>query len=490
VAVNTDIFPGRYRGPQQIGRGGMGEIYRATDTTLGRAVAIKILAERYAHDDGVRERFTREALAAARLSHERNTVTIYDVGEHLSRPFIVMEYLSGGSLDDVLRQEGAQPIERVFTWLEQAGPALDTAHREGVVHRDVKPANLLLDRHGNVHVADFGIASAAGLDSLTITGTVLGTAGYLSPEQAQGDRATAASDRYALAIVAFELLTGRRPFQADSPTAEASAHVHARVPSVCDRHGLLPCELDPVFERALAKNPLRRYATCAEFVAALRAGIAEAAGSTRALPLVGAAPTAATQRIAPAGECVAPPHASPRSLPRRERSLWPVLLTLLFVGALGGALAAGLLVRGDTHGAATTAPPKPQVTTVVRTVTEGGQTTTVREQVTTPAPTSTPQPSSPLSALSGHQLNDQGYARIQARDYAGALPLLQAAVQKLSGVGPGDPYEAYANFNLGYTLLQLGRCGDAVPYLQHAKELEPQRRPEPGRTLRRARACA
>src|SRR5919199_4336880 len=254
MAVDTEIVPPRYRGPQLIGRGGMGEIYRATDATLGRAVAIKILSERYAQDDAVRERFTREAMAAARLSGQRNTVTIYDVGEHVGRPYIVMEYLGGGSLEHVLRKEGAQPPERAFRWLEQAGAALDAAHAEGVVHRDVKPANLMLDRSGNVHVADFGIASAAGLDSLTITGTVLGTAGYLSPEQATGNRATPASDRYGLAVVAYEVLTGKRPFHADSPTAEASAHVNAPVPSVCELSDL-PCELDPVFRKALAKEP-------------------------------------------------------------------------------------------------------------------------------------------------------------------------------------------------------------------------------------------
>src|SRR5204863_6434918 len=121
---------------------------------------------------------------------------------------------------DLLRREGAQPPHRAFAWLEEAGRALDAAHRAGVVHRDVKPANLLLDRNGDVHVADFGIASAVGMDSLTVTGTVLGTAGYLAPEQAQGERATASSDRYALAVVAFELLTGRRPVEAESPTAE------------------------------------------------------------------------------------------------------------------------------------------------------------------------------------------------------------------------------------------------------------------------------
>src|SRR6266567_9216379 len=237
----------------------MGDIYRATDSVLGRVVAIKILADRYARDESVRERFTREALSAARLSGEPKTVTIYDVGEHDERPFIVMEYLGGGSLDDVLRSGGAQSPERVFTWLEEAARALDTAHREGIVHRDVKPANLMLDGEGHVHVADFGIASSAGMDSLTMTGTVLGTAGYLSPEQAQGERATPASDRYALAVVAFELLSGRRPFESESITAEAVAHVNAAVPSIASVSRGLPEELDAVFRQALAKNPAERF---------------------------------------------------------------------------------------------------------------------------------------------------------------------------------------------------------------------------------------
>ena len=443
----------------------MGEIYRATDVTLGRDVAIKVLAERYAQDYAIRERFKREALAAARLSHEPTAVTIYDVGEHHGRPYIVMEYLSGGSLDDLLREEGAQPPRRVFAWLEQAGRALDAAHREGIVHRDVKPGNLMLDADGNVHVADFGIASAAGFDSLTMTGTILGTAGYLSPEQAQGDRATAASDRYSLAIVAYELLTGARPFEADSPTAEASAHVHASVPSICDRSGL-PCELDSVFECALAKDPARRYETCADFVAALRGALATAAGTTqvRAAPVV-------------------------RPSPPRRRNVWPALIALLVLGALGGVLAAFLLTDDGKESSATRAP---QVTTVVHTVTAEGRTTTVREQVTTEAATTTPTTTtnaSPPPALGGHALNDQAYERIKAGDYAGALPMLQQAVQKLSGVGPGDPYEAYANFNLGYTLVQLGQCAAAIPYLEHSKELQPDRKPEPDRTLKRAQAC-
>jgi len=461
MAVDTDLLPPRYRSPERIAVGGMGEVYRATDAVLGRAVAVKLLAERYSRDDGVRGRFTREALAAARLSGEPNIVTVFDVGEHAERPFIVMEYLGGGSLEDRLREHGAQEVGQSLEWLEQAAAALDAAHRHGVVHRDVKPANLMLDRNGTVHVADFGIASAAGTDSLTMTGTVLGTAGYLSPEQAQGERATPASDRYSLAVVAFELLSGRRPFESESITAEAAAHVNAPVPSIAEIYEGLPMELDAVFRRALAKDPAQRFETASEFVAALRAALAEAAGATRSFrPAASAAPTLSVL--------------TPVSRRRARRSRWPFLVALLALAAVGGAIAAIVLANGDNKSKA--APPsQPRTVTVTR---QGstGQTT----------PTTPPPPAAASSSLSGSALNDAGYTKMQAGDYAGALPLLQQAVAKLSGVG--YPNEAYANYNLGYTLLQLGRCSDAIPYLQRAGKLEPQRH-EPKDALKRAKHC-
>jgi tetratricopeptide (TPR) repeat protein/predicted Ser/Thr protein kinase len=431
----------------------MGDIYRATDSLLGRAVAVKVLAARYAQDEAVRKRFTREALAAARLSGQSNIVTIFDVGEHNERPYIVMEYLSGGSLDDELRSGGPQAPEQVFTWLDQSGSALDAAHAEGVVHRDVKPANLLLDRERNVHVADFGIASAAGMDSLTMTGTVLGTAGYLSPEQAQGERATPASDRYGLGVVAYELLTGSRPFEADSPTAEAAAHVHAPVPSISSATGL-PRELDAVFERALAKDPAQRYETSADFVAALRAAFADAAGSTRELPLLAAPPTAATRPLRSADEGARVPY---RPRPAASRAVWPLLAALLLLGAIGGALLAYALTRDDTKAARTT------IVTHTQRVTTQGQVTTVEKPVTV-----TTSPSAPAGpSASGAALNNAGYAKMQAGDYSGALPLLERAVQKLQGTNSLD--EAYADYNLAYTRYQLGNCDGVLDLLDRSE---------------------
>lgn len=470
MAVDTELLPPRYRSPRRIGRGAMGDVYLATDELLGREVAVKVLAERYAADEGIRQRFKREGLAAARLSGEPGAITIFDVGEWDDQPFIVMEHLAGGSLEDRLRRDGAQPPGRALAWLDQAAAALDAAHRHGIVHRDVKPANLLLNDRGEVRVADFGVASAAGMDSMTLTGTVLGTAGYLSPEQAQGERAGPASDVYALGVVAYELLSGERPFERDSPTAEATAHVNTPVPSIAERCENLPPELDRVFQRALAKDPGRRYGSAQEFVADLRDALRSSAGTTVAF---------------------APPPPR-RPVPQRSsgrRVLLPLLL-LLAAGA-AGAIAAAVLTSGGSSS-----------TVVTRTIAGPGGTTTVHQTVTQgttaaapapppPPPAAPPPPPPPPPAAgsgNGHTLNDQGYTRMQSGDYAGALPLLQQAVQQLQGTGPADPYEGYANYNLGYTLYRLGRCSEAVPYLKRAEQLEPDRS-EPRSIRQRAQHC-
>jgi tRNA A-37 threonylcarbamoyl transferase component Bud32 len=434
VPEEQSKLPPRYRRPERIGEGGMGEIFRAEDEVLGRTVAIKLLAERYARDASIRARFKREALAAARLSGEPSTVTIFDVGEWQERPFIVMEHLSGGSLEEHLRRIGSPATGEALSWLEQAAAALDAAHRGGVVHRDVKPGNLLLDRDGTLHVADFGIASAPGMESLTMTGTVLGTAGYLSPEQAQGERASPASDRYALAVVAFELLAGRRPFESDSPTAEAAAHVQAPIPSVSALSDL-PSELDLVFERALAKDPAQRFETAADFVAALREALAGGAGTTR--------------RLAPTG----PPA-------RRSPALALVGAFLLAAAIAGAGLAAILAARGD----GTSATPS----VVTRTL--PGR--TVRRTVTGP-PTSAPQPPPP-STPNGIALTDEATRLLGEGDYAGAERAARQALTVLAG--SGQLYEAYAEYDLGSALVGLGRCDEALEHLDLSAEIQGRRK--------------
>ncbi len=435
MRTEVDILPARYRGPTPIGHGGMGDIYRATDEVLDRPVAVKVLAERFAEDDSLRARFRREALTAARLSTAPNTVKIYDVGEHQGRPFIVMEYLPGGSLEDALHR-GRVASGQALSWLEQAAQALDAAHASGVVHRDVKPANLLLHSDGAVRVSDFGIASVAGLESMTLTGTVLGTARYISPEQAEGRPATAASDRYSLGVVAFELLTGSRPFEAGSPTVEAVGHVRSVVPSASERNPELPVELDAVFGRALAKDPDDRFPTAMDFVAELRAAFMRSAPRTQVLV----------------------PAAPPRAVSRRRWSPWP-LVALGLLGLAGGAAALALTGSDGSRDAR-----GPE--TVVRTVTTQGQ-----PQIQT---VTVQAPALARSGKTAAQLNDDGYAKMQAGDYAGALPLLEQAVDELRG--NGTLTEAYASYNLAYTRFALGRCDGVLALLDRSQSLQRQRK--------------
>jgi serine/threonine-protein kinase len=426
----------------------MGEVYRATDSVLGRRVAIKLLAERHARDPDVRTRFKREALAAAQLSTQRHVVTVFDVGEHGGRPFIVMEYLDGGSVYDRLRTGHVSP-ERALTWLAESAEALDAAHARGIVHRDVKPANLLLDHAASVHVTDFGIASAAGLDTITLPGTVLGTAGYMAPEQARGEAATAASDRYALGIVAFELLTGRRPFAADTPVTEAFAHLNADVPSATRVRPGLPESVDPVFRHALAKDPDDRPASSKALVTELRAAFDAARVPARTRP-------AAPVQSAPAS----PPR---RYEPRRNRlaAYGVVVLALLVAILVAAALVAAVGDDGAPQRAAERGDGSAQ---------EGSGGAETRGD----AAAAQPPPPAPPPAPDAAELNDAGFSYMQAGDFATALPLLDRSVSALAG--SGELVEAWASYNLAFTRFALGQCDGVLDLLDRSEAVQGSRR--------------
>src|SRR5579862_7271003 len=289
------VLPPRYEPIRRIAQGGMATVWCAQDRTLDRRVAIKLLAEPFAHDDLAGRRFKREARAAARLSGHPNVVTIYDVGqtppddESAGRPFLVMEFLSGGTVADALRV-GAVEAPTALLWLQQAAAALDHAHRRGVIHRDVKPANFLLDRDRVLHVADFGIAQLGTEETLTTSGQVLGTAAYLAPERALGQPATEAADRYALAVAAFELLVGERPFTAEPFTAAARQHLEEPAPSASHRNPKLPRTLDAVLARGMAKRPEERFPTCCALTDAIEEALAPR-------PTHWVAPTAVTRPL-------------------------------------------------------------------------------------------------------------------------------------------------------------------------------------------------
>jgi eukaryotic-like serine/threonine-protein kinase len=464
VVIETGVLPARYTGVRPIGRGGMGEIYLAEDRELGRKVAVKVLNDQFARDEQLRRRFRREALTAACLSGHRHVVTIYDVGEWEGRPFIVMEYLPGGTLAERARS-GAVEHHQALEWLAQAAVALDDAHELGIIHRDVKPANLLFDGRGEIAVGDFGIARAVDdTTGMTAAGTVLGTAGYLAPEQALGQAATPASDRYALGVVAYELLTGGRPFERSSTTAEAAAHIHEPVPPASERGVGVPGSVDRVFEQVLAKDPADRYPTASAFVKDLGEAL-RATAVTRPLP------------IAPPPTAQPPPE--PARPTRGSRTPWFALaLAGLLLALVGGAAAAILTTGGEDDPAAPTQRADQVTVTKKETRTAEGETVTetvVTTVETTPATNSVPAAGA-ISIDEAVALTDQSTYALQRGDWTEAAQLARRAYKPLEGTYSDEfRYEAYVNYDLGKALAELGRCQRALVYLDRSEELQGSR---------------
>src|SRR3954453_19963853 len=246
---------GRYRLDERIAGGGMGDVWRGTDEVLGRTVAIKILLPALLEEPGFAERFRGEARTMATINHP-GVVDIYDYGNENGTAFLVMEYIEGDALSRTLSRVGRLTPGRTMALIAQAADALHAAHEKGIVHRDVKPGNLLVRPNGTLVLTDFGIARSAMVGQLTQAGSVLGTASYISPEQASGSTASALSDVYALGVVAFQCLSGRRPFEGDNPLEIAMRHVRDNPPP-------LPADIPPavraIVERAMAKDPAARF---------------------------------------------------------------------------------------------------------------------------------------------------------------------------------------------------------------------------------------
>jgi len=271
--MTGDVIAERYELEQLVGRGGMSSVYRAKDRLLERTVAIKVLHEHYSRDEDYVERFRREARAAARLSHP-NIVTVIDRGEADGRQFIVFEYIDGQNLKQLVESRGRLPVRTALELGIEIGRALAFAHESGLVHRDVKPQNVLLG-NGDVKVTDFGIARSGDVkQGLTQTGTVLGTSDYIAPEQASGQPVSVLSDVYSLGVVVYELLAGEPPYKGDSFLAVAMRHVNDPVPSVATVRPDVPLRLDAALRKAMAKDPADRFesmaAFCEELLACLR----------------------------------------------------------------------------------------------------------------------------------------------------------------------------------------------------------------------------
>jgi serine/threonine-protein kinase len=375
VAVSDSLidtlFDGRYRIQRKLGAGGMADVYLAEDQELGRRVAIKILNGRHANDDQFIERFRREAKNAAALNHP-NIVSIYDRGEAEDTYYIAMEYLDGRTLKELIVSRGAAPINVAIEYARQILSALRFAHRHGIVHRDIKPHNVLVDGEGRVKVTDFGIARA-GTSQMTETGSIVGTAQYLSPEQAKGGEVDPRSDLYSLGVVLYELLTGKTPFEGETPVEIAMKHLSTVPKPPSKLRPEIPRELDMVVLRALAKNPDERYQSADEMEADLERvarGASVAAATVDTATQVLRRPAPAAVESATAATMIAPPaSAGTRVLPpppvvaeeeeyeeRRggpHRPIWPWLVAIGFVVA---AAVAGFFVWHELSGSAKQVP--------------------------------------------------------------------------------------------------------------------------------------
>jgi serine/threonine-protein kinase len=363
MATPTDVA-GRYRIERRLGAGGMSTVFMATDTVLERPVAIKLLAEHLAEDEAFVARFRREALAAARLQHP-NVVQVFDSGQDpdSERHYIVMEYVDGPSCADMLREHKQMDVEETVRVVRDACHGLDYAHRAGVVHRDVKPGNLLLvEETGATKLADFGIAKAAEQTRITQVGSVLGTAAYLSPEQAAGEEAGPPSDIYSLGVCAYQFLTGRLPHEYTSLTELALKQQQEGVEPITNLRPEVSRELDQAIRLALEREPEMRYSSALQMSQALEAGLrGEATAATQALAAtdytrgIPSDPTAATQalrtRQEPARAAPAPARAPERRrerAPARRRRMGGFLALLAAIAAIA---AVGIaLLAADSDG--------------------------------------------------------------------------------------------------------------------------------------------
>jgi len=332
--LNT-LFDGRYRIVRKLGTGGMANVYLAEDEVLGRRVAIKILNDRHAGDDQFVERFRREAKNAASLSHP-NIVSIYDRGEAEGTYYIAMEYLDGRSLKELIVARGPAPVNVAIDYARQILAALRFAHRHGIVHRDIKPHNVLVDAEGRLKVTDFGIARA-GTSQMTEAGSIIGTAQYLSPEQAKGAPVDQTSDLYSVGVVLYELLTGVVPFTGDTPVEIAMKHLSSTPEPPSARRAEIPRGLDQIVLRALAKDPADRYQSAEEMDADLARVASGAAVSPAteeaATAIISRPPPTAVTAITPPRDAVpyAPPPAYYDYDEPRRRAIWPWIVALLFV---------------------------------------------------------------------------------------------------------------------------------------------------------------
>jgi serine/threonine-protein kinase len=434
-AGEATLLAGRYRVLHPLGSGGMATVVLCRDERLGREVAVKRL---HAHSpEDMERRFAREARLGASLNHP-NLVSIFDTAIDDEGVLIVMEYVEGESLSEALRRGPLEP-RRAGSMAAELGAALDHAHRQGIVHRDVKPGNVLLRVDGVAKLADLGIATAAGQTRITRSDVVLGTASYMAPEQLDGAEPGPAADVYALAAVCFEALTGSKARSGRTPLEIAHSIATEPPPDLSDHlPGVQPAATE-LLRKGLARDPRERPGSAGELGAGLREALERPAARTEP-----------TRRVAA-------PH------PRRS-STAPLLVALAAAAVLVAAGAVLVAGGGDDE-----SPPAETRAEEPRTVTE-------RQTVTTPAPEPAPaeEPAVPAPAASGSELNADGFELMQDGRYAEAVPILRRAVAAYPEDSQDIEY-AYALFNLGKSLLESGSPDEAIPYLEKRLTFKDQR---------------
>jgi serine/threonine-protein kinase len=408
--IGRETVVAGYRILEPLGRGGSSVVYRAEHVKLGRTAALKLLTPTLGESER-HERFLRESRLAASLDHP-NIVPIYDAGEEDGHLYIAMACIEGSDLKTLLIKEGRLPIRRALRIVSQIASALDAAHARGLVHRDVKPENILVGADDRAYLSDFGVVKEVAAISATRTGSFVGTISYCAPEQIEGKDVDPRADVYALACVLYECLVGTPPFHRSSDIAVLNAHLHAPPPKLSKAAPDVPAELEPVLAKALSKSPLDRYASCGDLVAAAR---------TAAVPQ----PRVARGRLALS------------------------LAVLVLAAALGAAVALGI-------SSLTRSSPRPQTVTTI-------ETTTVRGGGSPFAPF--------LDSTDGRTLNDSAFALIHAGQYELALPFAWKAMHTAAH---NTITFGYATFNYGYALLKLGRCAAALPWLERSLQREPK----------------
>ena len=422
--IDTEV--GGYRIVEAIGKGGTSVVYRAEHVRLGRTAALKLLTPQLGESD-FRDRFLRESKLAASLDHP-NIVPVYDAGEVDDVLYIAMACVDGSDLKALLVEEGRLPLRRALRIVSQIASALDAAHARGLVHRDVKPANILIGPNDRALLSDFGVVKELTSRGATRTGSFVGTIEYCAPEQIEGRDVDRRADVYALACVFYECVVGTSPFQRSSDVAVLNAHLHAAPPRLTKAAPDLPADLEAVLSKALSKSPLDRYGSCGEFVAAVRAASSE------------------------------------RRLHHRRLAL--SLAVLSGAALVGAAIAVGLFT-------ALRDAPAARVTTL-----------TIKQP---PSPSPVALDTLVLKSTDGRTLNDAAFYLINAKEYARAIPFARRAVRYTA---PASVTHGYATFNLGLSLLKVGQCKEALPLLKHALKIEaPEQRPLIRPRIRQAQAC-